>query len=281
MKRWIGIALLMIVVVACEEVPGAGPPTITRQASLAPSATILPFASPQPSEAAIGRSNPTDAALAAEGEPSQESDLAILPTQASIPLIVSAPDGALLGAAYYGAVVQSAPTLLLLHGESGDLNRLIALATTLQASGYNIMLLSWRGYGDSDGPQNWEIASSDIQAAFETLDSLALSPQWGIVAEGRAVSAALLACTTESSCQVVVALDPLPDPLLSLGSGATPLLLLTTQEQPTGQSMAQSIASQWPNSLLMPIYTSISAQWNEVQGAIVTWLSGLLPTTIN
>jgi pimeloyl-ACP methyl ester carboxylesterase len=255
---------------ACEPAD-PGPPTITRQPSLAPSATVLPFASPQPSEQAIGRSNPTEAALAAEGEPSQEAALSNLPTQASIPLVVVAQDGTLLGAAYYGAVVQTAPTLILVHGESGDQSRLIPLASTLQNSAYNVLLLFLRGYGDSGGSRDWSLAQSDIQAAFETLRSVGLSQQWSLVTDQNAIYPAMAACQTESNCQALIAFNPPASEDVSITPGTVPWLVFIEASAAT-PALPPRLVEQWANYNLAPPYN----QWEETVASMLGWLEGVL-----
>ncbi|HLA45310.1 MAG TPA: hypothetical protein VJZ27_17815, partial [Aggregatilineales bacterium] len=126
-------------------------PTIERAPSLAPSPTVLPIIIPESDNNFIGRSDPTAAALAAEGQPDQEAEIIPFPTEVTIPMTIIADDGVILRADFYGAQQHPAPGVMLLPGESGITDDLMLAAQNLQIAGYHTMLLHLRGYGASGG----------------------------------------------------------------------------------------------------------------------------------
>jgi dienelactone hydrolase len=94
-------------------------------------------------------------------------------------IALKAPDGITLKATYFPAA-KPGPGILLLHQCNQDRKSWTPLATKAAASGYHVLTLDYRGYGESDGPppsdnfaerqavvqQKWP---ADIDAAFSWL----------------------------------------------------------------------------------------------------------------
>ncbi len=94
-------------------------------------------------------------------------------------IALKAPDGITLKATYFPAA-KPGPGILLLHQCNRDRKSWTPLATKAAASGYHVLALDYRGYGESDGPppsdnfaerqavvqQKWP---GDIDAAFNWL----------------------------------------------------------------------------------------------------------------
>lgn len=249
--------------------------------TLAASPTVLPFMMTPDEEGGIGRSEPTSAALAAEGQPSEEAPFIALPTEASIPLIILSADNTRLNGMFQSADRPSAPAILILHAEDGDLSTLTAYTPRLKALGYHVLLLEYRGYGRSAGDRDWNQALEDTMAALNSLASLPNVTQLGIMADGRSASAALLACYEHIRCGAVVLYDPLPDEsLLAFADlptrvGAIPTLILAAQDRPIGLSFGQEVAAIKPNTALQT-YASLS-DFNAPLADLIGWLNTQLP----
>jgi hypothetical protein len=139
--KWlIGGIVLGQMLGACLEVP-TPTPTVERAPSLQPSPTFLPFIPTELPDFSIGFSDPTSAALVAEGEPSQEPDLVTgIASREAFPLQFFADDGTVLQVQFFGAANRPAPGILLLHDyrQSGD--TWFVAAAELQNVGYNVFV---------------------------------------------------------------------------------------------------------------------------------------------
>ena len=88
-------------------------------------------------------------------------------------LTLTTADGLELSAWYVPAFEPDAPTVLLAHGLLASKRGLLRFVPWLHNAGYNVMLLDFRGHGDSDhhpssiGPDE----VMDIQAALDWLDA--------------------------------------------------------------------------------------------------------------
>ena len=65
--------------------------------------------------------------------------------------MISAPDGLILDATFYGPVVRPAPGVLLLHMEGRDRGAWDTLPERLQARGYAVLAVDLRGHGATGG----------------------------------------------------------------------------------------------------------------------------------
>lgn len=219
-RRWwiAGIAAvgLALALAACgEEAPDptpthAGP---TPAPSLAPSPTVDPVLPSGDGEggAVIGASNPTQAGLAAEGQPDQDLPTNTPPpTQALLPMTISASDGLIIQATYYSAPIRPAPGVLLVPMEGTGREVYAALAERLQAAGYAVLAVDLRGYGDTGGDPDWTLAPADVRDA---LDMLADFPgvnrgQLAVVGASTGANLALNTCADFAGCNAAVLLSP-------------------------------------------------------------------------
>jgi uncharacterized protein len=82
-------------------------------------------------------------------------------------------DGLELAAWYVPAAKEGAPTVLLAHGLLSSKSSMLRFVPWLHEAGYNVMLLDFRGHGDSDlrpttiGPEEM----MDVQAALDWLEA--------------------------------------------------------------------------------------------------------------
>lgn len=118
---------------------------------------------------------------------------------------LTAQDGTKLKATYFGAGKQG-PGLLLLHQCNRDRSMWNDLAPKLAASGFNVLTVDFRGFGESDGTpiskqtpqeaaQSFQKFPSDVDAAFAYLTS-----QPGVVRSN--IGAAGASCGVNQSIQL-------------------------------------------------------------------------------
>lgn len=183
-----------------------------RKASLAPSATFYPDIPDQPDDEFIGRSNPTQAALAAEGQPVREADVTIeTPEQSSVPMQVFTTDNILLQFDYYGQPSHGGGLIFLLHdadetGASWD-----SFARTLQGMGYQVIVPDIRGYGLTGGAVDWLAAVDDITLLVANVPALGIAnadTPLGFVGVGQGANLSLLVCINLSLCRAEVMVSP-------------------------------------------------------------------------
>ncbi len=250
MLRWAVGLLGMVLLLGC--IPALPEPTATPSLdpTLAPSPTVLPMMPTEPPDAFIGRSNPTAAALAAEGQPSVEPpDLfAPLPTEQRIPLTVFTGDGVRLHAEFYGAPQRPAPALLLVPGEMGIDEAARDLSAGLSERGLHVMLLQPRGLPPSGGAVDGSRLTDDARAALRVLDTLPDINGVAGLGMGQGALSAALACQSHDRCAAGVVWYPLPDEsgqsLEEQGAalGALPVLLRADEQAPVALASAQLLA---------------------------------------
>jgi len=219
----ITVSLLVMggwLIAACDG--NAAAPTMTSNwptsaPSLAASVTVNPLPpiaegeDIHGSESQSGVTNPTMAALPAEGQ--LDEDLATFtprPTEASLPMQITTSDGLVLRGTLYSAPVRPAPGILMLHMENRDRSSWDLLAQRLQALGYEVLTVDLRGHGDTGGKTDWTLAQNDVRAALALLTELPGVNPTRIVIIGASVGANLgvNACADLSSCVGVVMLSP-------------------------------------------------------------------------
>jgi pimeloyl-ACP methyl ester carboxylesterase len=223
-EKWPRLFLLsgiILLLAGCVESPPA--PTATYEwptlASTIPaSATVNPVApieeGPQIRDQAAdipGVSNPTQAALAAEGQPDQDlPTVTPLPTQAELPMMISAADGLVLRGTFFGPVVRPAPGVLLVHDRSRDRTSWNELAARLQSAGYAVLTVDLRGYGETGGGANWPLAQDDVRAVLRQLAELPgiNHTQMVVIGAGIGANLGLNTCADQPGCAGVVMLSP-------------------------------------------------------------------------
>ncbi|MBN2303497.1 MAG: alpha/beta fold hydrolase [Anaerolineae bacterium] len=218
------VLILLLIVAAllagCDNAGTSPAPTATFvwPTALPASPTVNPVAPAvenhdirDPGLGEAGVSDPTKAALAAEGEPDQPlPTVTPLPTDATLPLVISAGDGLVLQATLYGAAVRPAPGVLLLHMESRDRTSWDDLPERLQARGYAVLVIDQRGHGSTGGAVDWALALDDIRAAMSQLAELpGINPaQIAVIGAGIGANLGLNACVDTAGCVGAVLLSP-------------------------------------------------------------------------
>lgn len=71
--------------------------------------------------------------------------------------------------AWYKPAIPSMPTVLVFHGNAGDIGNRMPLARPFIASGFGVLLLEYRGYGGNPGSPNESGLYTDGAAAMEFL----------------------------------------------------------------------------------------------------------------
>jgi|GEM_PF-4523991 len=276
--RWFGWIACVILLLGCEAQTDA-PPTFERAPSLAPSATVLPIISPEPSDSFTGRSDPTSAALAAEGEPDQAVTVAAQATDTFIPLTIFATDGTRLYADYFGAPSPPAITILFIHSDTGLTPEHDQFVRRLQQGGYNVMQLHLRGYGQSSGLIDWSQLENDIAQTIATLTSLPTVTQFGIWVEGRSTIGAIQVCSQLTDCSFVGVTHPLPDDdRASLGDAALalnsrPLFVGTMADRTISAATAEILSDQALNGNL-----NLNFDYDNAFDTVLVWLDTTFST---
>lgn len=260
-SRWAGVILAamlgMTALTACDlragvaptETPAPTPPLLRASPTTNP---VPPLAEGpiihEPGYGEAGVSNPTQASLAAEGEPAQDlPTITPRPTQAQLPMIISASDGLVLRATYYSAAIRPAPGVLLLHQRGADRTSWEALALKLQAAGYAVLAIDQRGYGETSGAEDWTSAQGDAVTALDMLATLPGIAPGQVIVVGASLGAnvGLNACAARPGCAAAVLLSPGLDyrGITTAGAmaqlGARPVLILAGEND--GNNPADSL----------------------------------------
>lgn len=264
MKRvWV---LLAVMVVSCTSAE-TRQPTFTVAPSLAPSPTVLPLVSPESPETFLGRSDPTAAALAAEGEPSLEPAFLPQPTEASIPITVLTADGDTLEAAFYGAAVRPSPAVLLL-ADAADV--WLGLVAGMQSAGYNVMLM-------------YLLSPSDAAEALAAIDTLLTLPSVNgllVAGEGKNALPALVACS-QRACRALILLNPLPnEAVLPLKEAlatqiASPIFVAVGSDNAPAVQMAEQIGIEKAEQSLIKVYPTSIFEQTALLEDLKVWLAAL------
>ena len=258
------------------------------------SPTVAPLLPEGDGEAgrSIGASNPTHAALAAEGQPSVEPDTPTpAPTEATLPMTISASDGTVLQARYYTALSGPAPAVLLIHQAGGSQQDWEPLVPALHGAGYAVLTLDLRGHGSSGGLPEWAQMPGDVQAALRQLSELPSVDPSRIVTIGASVGAnlALNACADLVGCAATVALSPGLD-YYGLATAPAiprlrdrPLLIAASENDnnnPADSMMLDSLATSDHQLIVYPAAghgTQMLAAQPELAARIVEWLVARVP----
>ncbi|MBZ0316634.1 MAG: alpha/beta fold hydrolase [Anaerolineae bacterium] len=240
----IGVMLLGVALSACEA-PATPTPT---EPIMQPSKTIDPILPTERQDVSVGRSDPTSAALAGEGEPSQPAQTPTpLPTLDVLPLQAVAEDGTVLQFVFYAGRSPQAPIILLLHDDEKDGEEWAKFAILLQALGYNVFIPDQRGFGNSGGSVDWTLAVSDVQAIISSGVRLGLvSPNpVALMGAGTGANLAVSACTEITACVTVIALSPQPSATsLAMNTSALgnrSLLIISADDDEIGTAVAEQL----------------------------------------
>ncbi len=221
MRRRLLIALLAALLPACQSarpVPTTTPALPTLPPPMAASPTVNPIPAVREGDTIddieggfLGSSNPTQAALAAEGQGLEDAPtLTPQPTQPFLPMSITASDGLVLQATLYSAPQRPAPAALLLHDRGQDRRAWEPLAQRLQAAGFAVLAVDLRGYGATGGEADWTRAPEDVRLVVTMLAGLpGIDPaRLAVVGAGIGANLGLNACADLAGCVAAVLLSP-------------------------------------------------------------------------
>jgi dienelactone hydrolase len=290
------LALIALGLAACDTGTLASTPTPNR----APAGAVVP-ASPTVDPVlptgdgsgglVIGSSNPTQARLPAEGQPSREAPtLTPQATASALDMAIPGGGGNFLQGTYYSAPLRPAPGVLLLHQAGGSRADWDALAGQLQDAGYVVLTVDLRGHGATPGPVDWTRTPDDAQAALRQLLQFASVIPDQVIIGGAGVGAnlALNLCADYPGCAGTVLLSPGLDyhGITTSGAlarlGARPLLILASENDnnnPADSIEINQLASGSSNLTIYPAGhgTAILDTAPDAGDAIVEWLRASLP----
>ena len=123
-----------------------------------------------------------------------ETSLILTPADVKLPyqdLRLTNTDGTNLQAWYLAALGQAHGTVLYLHGNAQNMSYHLPAVAWLPAEGYNVMLLDYRGYGNSSGTPSIAGAISDIETALEYLSKRTRVDHTPLIVLGQSLGGAL------------------------------------------------------------------------------------------
>ncbi len=193
-----------------QDWPTADFPPLAASATVNPVPPVLEGDEIHSAPQSEGANNPTQAALAAEGQPAagDAPTLTPAPTQASLPMSISAADGRVLQATFYGAAQRPSPGILLIHMEGQDRHSWDDLAGVLQSAGYSVLTFDLRGYGETGGTADWTRAPGDVANALELMRQMPDINPIAIIGASIGANLGLNACAELNDCATAVLLSP-------------------------------------------------------------------------
>jgi pimeloyl-ACP methyl ester carboxylesterase len=132
-----------------------------------------------------------------------------LPIQAQQSVTTSARDGLTLYGEFY-LVDASRPTVLLLHELYTSRASWADVVPALTGSGYNVLAVDLRGYGQTRGGINWSRAVGDVGVWLQWLRETGGVRADGIFTMGSSMgsSLAIVGCASDPACRGAVAISP-------------------------------------------------------------------------
>ncbi len=296
--RWLALLALSVALAACGGLeqrdeptrvyyPSQPPPVVILEPSTVPLAPIEE--GPEIHGSGLGTpgvNNPTQAALAAEGQPTLDAPtLTPPPTQATLPMLFSAADGLVLRGTLYGAPVRPAPAVLLLHMEGRDRTSWDTLPEMLQAAGYAALTVDLRGHGETGGTVDWTLAQQDVADVLAQVATLpGVDGRVTVLGAGVGANLGLNACAQNTACVGAVLLSPgLDDEGITAAEGvallgARPLLTVAADNDannPADSVTLDGMAAGEHRLILVPIPshgTDMLGAYPPLADAIVAWL---------
>lgn len=150
------------------------------------------------------------------------------------PVEIEASDALVLKGDFY-AQPEPSVGILLLHMNNSDRNGWSAFVPYLLEAGYSVLAVDMRGFGQTGGTRDFELAQTDVQTWLDWLKSQ--ENITGIAVVGASVGAGigLIGCANDPDCLGVVALSPGEDffgvmPADAVQNGLTdrPMLLVAS-----------------------------------------------------
>lgn len=105
----------------------------------------------------------------------------------------SASDGVQLHAWYVPATTQARGTVVLAHGNAGNLGSHFPAVSWLPEHGYNVFAFDYRGYGRSEGTPTMAGVHRDLAAALDAADSADELPRARLAVLGQSLGGAVAA----------------------------------------------------------------------------------------
>ncbi len=272
--------------------PTQPPPVVILEPSTVPLAPIEegPVIH-NPGLGAPGVNNPTQAALAAEGQPTRDAPtLTPPPTQATLPMLFSGADGLVLRGTLYGAPVRPAPAVLLLHMEGGSRADWGTLPEALQAAGYAALTVDLRGHGETGGAVDWALAQQDVASVLAQVATLpGVDGRVTVIGAGIGANLGLNACAGSAACAGAVLLSAGLDYAGITAAegvaqlGARPLLTVAADNDannPADSVTLDGMAAGEHRLILVPIPshgTDMLGAYPPLADEIVAWLRAYVP----
>ncbi len=210
--RLLCFTLIAVFLAACVESTITPTTEVERAPSLEASITFAPILPTEISDS-IGRSDPTMAGLAAEGQPSPSFEFQgdnIIPTPQAVNISIIANDGQILDVVFYSATNRPAPTIILLHdiGENTDL--WIPLAQQLRTSGYNVAVPTLRRTPENLSEAYWRQLQADINSIVENIFAInnISTGTTVMIGSGSGANLGIISCSNLPSCVIVIAISP-------------------------------------------------------------------------
>lgn len=160
-------------------------------------------------------------------------------------LRIQASDGTKL-AAWYVPGRSSGRTVLLLHGNGGNISRYLRTLTVLHQLGHAVLALDYRGYGASEGQPSELGLYQDAAAAFDYLTSEKKIPPTQIVVYGRSLGGAVATWLAAHRRPGALVLESTFTRLSDVGSYRYPWLPVRLLSRNAFDSVAQMAAVHCP-----------------------------------
>ncbi len=229
------ILCVILLCTACDNIPETDPldeatpftPRPSVVGALVPTAAILPVL-------------PTagDSTLQARLEytPGVNTTVTAAATLSAIPLNISVGD-ITFSAEIYRSANAAVPLVLLLHGKGETREIWGDLPLRLQAVGFTVVTVDWRGAGRTGGAADWDRAPDDLREVLNYLRALPglSAARTVLVGSGAGATLAIVGCASDANCKGAVAINAqvqdgklLARDALGGAYGKRPLLLLTS-----------------------------------------------------
>jgi hypothetical protein len=250
----LSIILGVLMLAACVESTVTPTTEVERAPSLEASITVAPII-PTESDDSIGRSDPTMAGLAAEGQPSPSFEFqgtSSVATPQTVSISIIADDGQILDVAFLSASVRPAPTVILLSDIDEDGDNWTPLAQHLHDGGYNVALPILRRTPDSPSTAYWQQARTDVSSIVENILGInnVSTGTIVIIGAGSGANLGLISCSDLPSCVAAIAISPQNDnayldfnPSISAFQGRS-VMIVSADDDAVGTTTAEALNTQ-------------------------------------
>ncbi|NDJ74687.1 MAG: alpha/beta fold hydrolase, partial [Chloroflexi bacterium] len=299
-RRWLcvmvgGLLGMAVLLAGCDAATGdEATPTVSPVAvRVWPSATVLPLLPTRDSfgAPAIGFSNPTQARMAAEGQPDEAPPTRTPePTAVSLGLRLPVGSGIDLQATYYTAPLRPTPGVLLVHMAGRDRTSWEPLANRLQAEGYIVLTVDLRGHGESEGSVDWAQTQDDLRAVLDEFAGYSGvdASQLIVIGAGEGANLALNVCVDRAGCAAAVLLSPQVDyhgittPGAMARRGDRPVLILASENDGRNPADSQTLDNAAIGDHRLIIYptghgTDILTAHPDAVATITVWVRERVP----